>query len=220
MKEIPTAENWMALSTAYELLSLGFLLPTKETAQALTSGEFSAACSEVCSSLQIDPSQKELMIDNLAEFLDADCDQVLHEIRREYTRLFVGEKRPLITPYIGVWEAEQQGSDGLLFVSQGSVEVEHFMRHRGVAKNLDAGQTNDPLDHVGTVCEFMQYLCLVNAQAIKVADGFEVKPDDYKEFLSKHFVAYASWFTDQVRSITRSSFYKAMALLLNFVLTR
>lgn len=218
MKEIRTVENWMALATAYELLSLGFLLPTKETAQALVSGEFSAACSEVCSCLQLDQVQTEMIRSSLSEYLDADCDQVFHEIRREYTRLFVGEKKPLITPYLGVWEAGQQGSDGLLFISKGSIEIEHFMRDRGVAKDLDAGQINDPVDHIGTVFEFLKYLCLVNACAIKAPDGFKIKSGDYAEFLTSHFDSYANWLTDQVLSISRSSFYKASTLLLSLVL--
>lgn len=219
MKKMQASENWMALSTAYELLSLGLLLPTKETAQALISGEFGAACSEVCSCLQIDHLQTEKMLSNLSEYRNEDYGQVFHEIRCEYTRLFVGEKKPLITPYLGIWEAEEKGTNGLLFVSPGSVEIEHFMRERGVAKDIDAGQANTPVDHIGTVCEFMQYLCLVNACALEVPDSFEIKPDDYEEFFVNYFAPYASWLIDQILSISRSSFYKAMALLLTCVLS-
>lgn len=219
MKKIQSAEDWMVLSAAYELLSLGFLLPTKETIQVLVSGEFGDACFEVCSSLEADYVQEEMIRDYLSGYLDTDCDQRLHEVRREYTRLFVGEKTPLTTPYIGIWEAEEAGTEGLLFVSQGSVEIEHFMRGRGVAKNLAAGQTNSPVDHVGTVCEFLQYLCLVNAHAIKAPDGFEVKSDDYARFLASHFTPYASWLSERLLLISQNPFYKAMALLLGVVLS-
>lgn len=219
MKETQSAENWMALSTAYELLSLGLLVPSKETAQALVSGEFSEACSEICSSLGVDHSQAEMLLNTLHEFIGRDCEEVFSEIRREYTRLFVGEKKPPITPYIGLWETEKEGVEGLLFVSQGSIEIEHFMRDRGVAKDLAAGQTNDPVDHIGTVCEFLQYLCLVNARAVKTPDGFEVEPDDYRNFLADYFAPYAYWLIRQISTTSRSSFYKAMALLLDFALS-
>lgn len=212
-----TPEEWMVEATAFELLSLAFLLPTQDAAEALVSGEFANACEEVLEALECDSSEMDEIVSLLSNYRGAEADEVFHALRQEYTFLFVGEREPRITPFIGVWAAQERGQKGLLFVSQETVEIEHFMRDRGVAKNLAAGQVNDPVDHIGTVCEFLKYLCLVNAKAIQAPEGFAIQDGDYEVFAGAYFAPYARWFSDQVADQARCPFCKAMALFLKRV---
>ncbi len=215
-----TPEEWMYEATAFELLSLAFLLPTKEAADALVSGEFADACEEVLGALECGSFEMGEIATLLSDYDSGDAEDVFHALRKEYTYLFVGEREPLITPFVGVWAAQERGQKGLLFVSKESVEIERFMRDRGVAKNLEAGQVNDPVDHVGTICEFLKYLCLANAKAIKVSEGGVVEEGDYETFVCEHFASYARWFSDRVFEQARCPFYKAMALFLKQVCDR
>ncbi len=214
------AEQSMVRATAFELLSLMFLLPDGKLAEALASGEFGAACNEVSTALM---EQSGCFAEGLPELFSCyagrNADEVLHEVRAEYTRLFVGEKLPIITPFAGIWAAQQQGQDGLLFVSKQSLEIERFMHCCGVAKDLPSGQANDPLDHFGTMCEFAKYLQLVCAGAVAVPEGFEVADDDFSRFMTEYFRPYATWLVDTLREQARRPFYEDAAGFLSIVLT-
>lgn len=217
MENDKALEEWVHAAAAFELLSLAFLLPTKVTAESLVAGGFADACEEVLWTLGCSSSEMDEIASFLSEYDGGEAEEVFHALRKEHTYLFIGERDPRITPFIGVWTAQERGRKGLLFVSKESVEIEHFMRDRGIVKNLSAGQVNDPVDHIGTVCEFLKYLCLANAKAIRVSEDVAVGEDDFEAFVCQHFASYALWFSNQVYDQTRCLFYKAMALFLKQV---
>jgi len=211
-------QEWMLRATAFELLALMYLTPTKESAEALATGDFSDACDEVLQAMGCDQSERGRVTDPLASYAGQDADKVFHELRHEHTHLFVGERFPLITPYAGVWAAEQKGQKGLLFVGRESMDIERFMRRCGVAKNLEAGQANDPVDHVGTMCEFLKYLCLLNAQAVQAPSGAQVEDGDFETFLKDYFQSYARWLSQRSLELARIPFFQASAQFLDLVL--
>lgn len=213
------AEQTMVRATAFELLSLMFLLPDSKLAEALAAGEFAAAGNEVSAALTDQSGHAtEGSSELFSCYAGRDADEVLHEVRAEYTRLFVGEKLPIITPFAGIWAAQQQGQDALLFVSKQSLEIERLMHRCGVAKDLPSGQVNDPLDHFGTMCEFAKYLHLVSAGAVAVPEGFEVSDDDFTGFMAEYFRPYATWLVGALREQARRPFYEDAAGFLSIVL--
>lgn len=141
-----SADEWMARAALFELLSLGLLKPGRPIAEALASGEFAAACAETLGALGLGDAAAAAGVD-LADYEGDNAEKIYHEVLREYTRLFVGTREPLITPFAGVRASQAQGQRGLLFVGKESMAVERFMRRCGVAKNLAAGQSNDPAPH-------------------------------------------------------------------------
>lgn len=161
----------------------------------------------------VDPAVRK-GIEGLSVYEGKSSDDVLHEVRREHTRLFVGMVEPPITPYVGVWDALSRGVAPVLAVGRESMAIERFMRRCGVAKDLDAGQVNEPMDHVGTVCEFLEYLCLVNARAIVPAAMAELHEGDYEMFLSDHFRGYAQWLHRKVEGLSDSALYLSVTKLL------
>lgn len=204
----------MNRATLYELLSLGFLMPRRETAEALSSGEFAEASGEVLMALDISKDTCNQIIGLFASYKGRDPEEIYHEILRDFTRLFVGEREPLVTPYAGVRASQEKGHQALLFVGKESMAIERFMKTRGVTKDLQAGQSNDPLDHVGTVCEFLKYLCLVNAQAVVPVEGAEVADEDFEAFWRDLWGNYPKWCVESVLTQANSHFYRAMAVLL------
>lgn len=214
-----TPGGWAARATLFELLSLGLLKPERVVAEVLVSGEFMAACVETLEVLGLDDkaaSVREL----LTGYGGAGFEEACHEILREHTRLFVGERGPLVTPFAGVRAAQVRGQRGLLFVGPESMAIERFMRRCGVAKDLAAGQVNDPVDHIGTMCEFMKFLCLVNAHAVVPSRGAVVEVNDFDRFMVDHFSPYAIWCANQLRELSDIPFYCAMAIMLNAAATR
>lgn len=214
MESKMTAERWMHRASAFELLSLAFLLPSRPLAEAVATGEYAEAAGEAFGLAAPGDERVTEAVAYLAAAADGDAQAALHALRREHTRLLVGEKEPPLTPYAGVWRAQQQGQQGLLFVSEASLAIERFMARCGVAKDLDAGQTNDPVDHIGTMAEFLQFLCLVKARAVQAPAGAAIGTDDFDTFLAEYFAPYATWLASELIAQTRSDFFKGAALLL------
>lgn len=207
-------EEWMARAAVFELLAMGLLVPTSMLAETLSSGEYTEACAEAMEGCGLAASTA---FDGLAEYAGANPNDLLHELRREYTYFFSKVPEPAIIPYIGVWHEHQRGCKALLLVSRQSIEIERFMRRCGVAKDLSSGQSNDPVDHIGTICEFMKYLCLVNARAVRVADTAEVREEDFECFFERYFKGYALWCSNRIGEFEHSAYYgfvaEALALL-------
>ncbi len=199
--------DWMARAALFELLSMGLLVPTPKLAGALADGEYAAAAEEAAEACELELGASS----RLAAYSGREIDGLFHELRRERTALFARAPEPAITPCVGVWDARRHGQRGLLFVGRESMAIERFMRRCGVAKDLAAGQSNDPVDHVGTVCEFMKYLCLVNARAIEPGAGAEVREDDFEVFHREHFRDYAIWCAGEIRKNDPSPFYAFVA---------
>jgi len=94
------------------------------------------------------------------------------------------------------------------------------MKRCGMVKNLQDGKANDPMDHVGTMCEFLEYLCLLKAEAIVGPVGIEVGENDLGEFFETHFEPYAVWCASRVKEGARTALYRSMSDLLEFAIKK
>lgn len=196
-------------AAAWELLALSFRYPDTVLVDAVASGEWSEAAHEVADALGIALPQgwgKEL-----GGYVGADEQTLLHSLRAEATRLFVGSPEPVCTPYEGVWRAADDGVQALLLVNPHSMEVERFMRACGLGQPKG---TNEPLDHIATECELMEYLTLVEAGLAAASTSVEMPEDAYGQFFSEHLSTWAGRFADKVTKETREAFFVAAAQLL------
>ena len=201
-----------ARAAAWELAAFSFRYPTEELAEAVTSGEWTDAAREVAEALGLE----------LPESFgagDAESVQDLKALRVEATRLFVGSPQPAVSPYEGVWRAQEEGVQALLFVNPHSMAVERFMKSCGLARPEG---TNEPLDHVATEWELLQYLALEASGAVaREGDG---RADEdfpggspaaaYEAFLSDHASVWMPRFAEKVIEETRQPFYRSAAQLL------
>ncbi|MFQ9181132.1 MAG: molecular chaperone [Eggerthella lenta] len=126
--------------------------------------------------------------------------------------------KPACSPYEGVWVAEADGVQPLLFVNPRSMEVERFMRVRGLGRPEG---TNEPLDHVATECELLEHLALraAGAPASEGApDGADLPGGSpaaaYGRFLSGHAQAWMPAFAERLAAEARHPFYRAAAAYL------
>lgn len=211
-----TNEQMVAYAALFELASMGLLSTTEEIAKVLVSGEYAEACNEMA----IIAGIAEIDTTILSCYSKADAAKTFHELRRERTRLFVGERCPLITPYAGIRAAQKRGQRGQLMVDEESIAIERFMRRCGVVKDLSAGQANDPIDHFGTMCEFMQYLCMVVTHTIAPAEGAAVDDSDVPLFHAKHFAPYGTWCAERLSQEARTPYYIFLATLIDILANR
>ena len=148
-----------------------------------------------------------------------DAEALLHALRAEATHLFVGAPDPVVSPYEGVWRAADDGVQALLFVNPHSMEVERFCKACGLGRPEG---TNEPLDHVATECELLEYLALLAGGLAVPAEGAPA-PDAlpggspaaaYDEFLRDHALTWMPRFAEKTASEARLPFYRAGAHLL------
>ena len=213
-----SADIWQARAAMCELLALSFRYPEdKVLAEAIASGEWGEAADEIAGALGIDWTAAAAPGAAEAAALP-DPDDIQKELRPEATRLFVGAPGPACSPYEGVWAAEADGVQPLLFVNPRSMEVERFMRSCGLGRPEG---TNEPLDHVATECELLERLALRAAGA----PASEGAPDGaglpggspaaaYGRFLSGHAQAWMPAFAERLASESRHPFYRAAAAYL------
>ncbi len=204
-------KTWESRAALYELLARTFLFVEREVVSALTSGDYADAIAELVDMNGIALASEEDLAAELGCYLGKDDDEVLHALREEYTRLYLNPSRSLVAPYAGVWESLEKGQKPLLFVSRGSMAVERFMGKCGI---VQGGNSNDPLDHIGSMLEFLMHLCTLKAKLVEPPEGVEIPEDAYEAFYKDHFIAFAQAFADKTIDCSNEPFFAAGARVL------
>ena len=152
-----SADTWQARAAMCELLALSFRYPEDTTlADAVASGEWGEAADEIAGALDINWTAAAAPGAAEAASLP-DSAELQKDLRAEATRLFVGAPKPVCSPYEGVWRAEADGVQPLLFVNPHSMAVERFCKSCGLGRPEG---TNEPLDAVWAELELLEYLAL------------------------------------------------------------
>jgi len=209
-----TGTDWGLRAAAYELAAFSLRYPTPELAEAISSGEWAAAAHEIAQALELDLPQ--------GFAAQASADDV-PALRAEATRLFVGAPKPVCSPYEGVWRAADDNVQALLFVNPHSMEVERFCRSCGLGRPQG---TNEPIDHVATELELLEYLASLEAGIASPAEGAPAANGlpgasagaAHGEFLRDHALVWIPRFAQKLRASTGLGFYRAVADLLEALL--
>ena len=223
---------WQARATAWELLAISLRYPEHELACAVASGEWAQAADEIAAALgasapgfgalagDAPTAASEAAVSGNASG-EAVADALLHALRAEATRLFVGAPEPEVSPYEGVWGAKDDDVQPLLFVSPRAMAVERFCRDCGLGRPEG---TNEPLDHVATECELLEHLASVTAGFAALPEGFvgESLPGGsaqaaYALFFEEHAATWMPRFADAVAAAARYPFFRDAAALLRVV---
>lgn len=207
------ANNWQVKAAVLELLSFSYLYPTQKTVLPLVSGEYKEAICEIAFLTGITLPEEET--ENLSLYIGCSDDELLRALRKEATRMFLGIPEPLISPYEGIWRAEDDGTEPLLFINPHSMAVERFMNSCGL---MQAEGKNEPFDYVATELEFLEYLAGLEAGIVAPSPQIECPEKGwaymYEQFFEEHIQTWMPRFAKAVISETRESYYKVSALLL------
>ena len=214
--------DWQTEAVALELLSLSFRYPDDVLCEAVLSGEWLGAALDVARVLELDLPEgfedARLAVGADGSAIES-VEGMKHALRAEATHLFVGAPNAAVSPYEGIWRAGDDGVQGLLFVNPHSMAVERFMGACGLGKPEG---TNEPLDHVSTELEVLQYLAMLEAGMTQPLEG--AVPADalpggspaaaYAQFVSEHAATWLPRFARAVQEQARLPFYRAAAQLL------
>ena len=218
-------ELWMTRAAACELLALSLRYPTDELARILASGEWADAAREIAAALGAELSEDAMADLPGAEggSPDARAEELLRALRPEATYLFVGAPNPSCSPYEGVWRAEADGVQPLMFVNPRAMEVERYCHACGLGS---PDGTNEPLDHVATEFELLEVLALRAAAATVQVEGEGWAVPDaelpggsasaaYDRFVADHLSTWVPDFAERLFTEARIPFYRSVAGLLS-----
>jgi len=219
---------WGTLATCWEYLAVSLRLPASELIDAVSSGEWGQAGLEVAGVLGLsdNPDIRGELLDPLATACNPEAlgrDDCLRKLRAEYTRLFVYTPDAVVAPYESVWYAEEKGIQPMLYVSRTAMDVERFCKQCGLGR---PGGTNEPLEHIATECELLEYLAALAGGLVELPDDGEAPQypggspaGAYAEFLAKHGV-WMPRFSAALLQETRLPYYRAVARLLESLVAR
>lgn len=210
-------ELWQARAMACELLALSFRYPDDNLVAVVSSGEWADAACEIWMQLG-----KALPDDWAAEALDVD----IHDLRADATRLFVGVPEAECNPYESFWQAQDDGVQPLMFINPHAMDVERFCKACGLVADPDCA-ANDPVDHIATEFELMEYLASVEAGIVEPAENGPSADSfpgggaaaAYGQFVEEHLRVYAPRFADKLEERARTAYYRAAAKLLRAFLS-
>lgn len=202
--------DWIAKAELFELLSMALRFTDWELTEVLVTGEYADALAEACGGVGLLNDVTSEAIEQLAAYKGRNNEEVFRDIRCEYTRLFVGVDGPVVSPYAGVHYAEGIGVTPALFVNREAMAVERLARDCGLARPEG---TNEPLDHIATELEFLEYLCLDRAGVVN-SEGGVVPADAYENFYEERFAPYARHIAGLVTESTGEPLFLAASAII------
>ncbi|RNL19891.1 molecular chaperone TorD [Slackia faecicanis] len=216
--------DWGLVATTCEFLAFSFRYPDRGAVMPIASGEWADALDELRRAwgFAADAECGELTRADSGEGPEA----VLHALRQEATRLFVGPPTPAASPYESVWAAARTHAAPLLFVSPSAIAVERFCAACGLGRPQG---TNESLDHVSSELELLQFLASVESGAVDAASCGVALADlpggspatAFELFFDEHPAMWMCDFACEVERISSRVFYRAAARLLrDFVSAR
>lgn len=190
-----------ALGNMFRLLSTAFQPPTERLAGLVVSGALARDVAATWHELDLPDNDAAAFAGTLSQaYENRDANTVLHEMRCENTRLFLGD-RPLVENSEGPWRKRAEGKQGAaLMVNSYSVEVADFMRSCGIERK--AGY-NDCIDYVENELEF----------AALLAERGEGALEPLEEFIAGHLKIWLPGFCGDVIAQTRTPYYRVLCEL-------
>lgn len=196
------------LSTLFKLFSIAFSPPTSAQVETISAGLFQNDIKSIWEATELPQDKIDTFSNALRPYVGVDGEELLHELRREFTRLFLGDQ-PLIANSEGMWRMKAEGRRAVLIINTYSLEVADFMRQCGVVK---AEGYNDCVDYIETECDFAAFLA---SEPDHLIDLEKDPASLLDEFLDKHLLVWAPGFCTEVATTSCVVYYQALSVLLS-----
>lgn len=194
------------LSNMFSLLSVGWAAPTLDRARLLTEGTFAREVRDTWLALGLPEAEADAFCEALSVYEGRDSEEVLHEVRREYTWLFMLERRVENTE--GPWRKKDAGHEQVLYmVNDISMGIQDFMASCGVVRPKGYNESVDRIDNEWEFCRI-----LAEDPAYMAEQG--VSPEEkLTQFIDEHVRVWVPGFSEQVVAASRIPYYRALAEL-------
>jgi TorA maturation chaperone TorD len=138
---------------------------------------------------------------------DGLTDEMLSDLRVDYTRLFVGQRRMEVPP----WESVYFSMERLTFQEE-TVDVRRWYKQFGVQPNVSG---KEPEDHIAFELSFAGHLAGQAVSALEADDEatFNSFLNAQREFLADHLLRWGWKWAELALDYAHTDFYKGLALL-------
>lgn len=209
------------LGAAFKLLAVAWRPPTAGPwVEAVTSGLMVRDLVKVAAELELPKEAIGTFSEALAAYEGADPEEVLHRLRRDETRLFIGLD-PVVENAEGPWLQRDHGvAHPIRMINNHSVAVADFMKACGVVRRE---KYNDCIDYLFNELEFCGYLAdrPLAEGAGESADTADAAEEDaaaieqLEAFIDEHLGRWVPGFCAEVAAEAREPFYRGLAVLTN-----
>lgn len=204
----------IAASDMYRLLFMALHFPTSELALALLDGSFTEDVMAIFEELNFSAAEMAKIKTGLIA-LQGDQnrkDELLTQMRREYTRLFTHPKNPVIAIYETTFRYDPEdelASKPALFISPAALDAERCYKKAGL---MMSREINEPADHMATEMEFMMYLYLQKVKGLREDNQEERvrREEEIEEFREAHLQKWAKDFFDRCSSASQNDAYRVI----------
>lgn len=194
------------LSNLFSLFSVALADPTIERARLVTEGTLADDVEATWEALELPAAPVQEFRRALDEYRGRDDEEVLHEIRQEYTRLFMLKR--LVENTEGVWRKKRDGqAQAFYMINDIAMGVQDFMRFCGVVRPEGY---NDSVDRIDNEWQFCSVLATDPPYLAEKGISAEEKLD---QFLDEHMKVWVPGFTDDLLRETRCPYYRAVGAL-------
>ncbi|KTE92433.1 dehydrogenase [Desulfitobacterium hafniense] len=201
----------IAASDMYQLLAIALQLPTQELAEGVLSGSLAEDVLSIYQELGFSNETIEKTGTKFAEIKNSNItkEELLTELRQEYTRLFTHPKKSEIEIYETLFRYVPEEGEGKpsLFISPAALDAERCYKKADLVR---AKEVNEPGDHMATEMEFMMFLYLEKAKALQEDNQEQVarRAAQIKEFNELHLQRWAKPFFEKMTAVSHSTFYR------------
>lgn len=197
------------VSILFRLFAVAFRPPAIGAwADSIVSGSLCNDMTAAWAALELPEGPLAEFCAKLDVYAGRDAEEVLHELRREETRLFIGED-PLVENAEGTYLQRKHGvRHPVRMIGQHSVAVADFMKSCGVTRQE---RYNDCIDYLENECDFCGYLATEPQYLIDLGVDPLGKLD---EFAHNHMLLWVPSFCAEVVSETKAPYYAGIALLM------
>lgn len=196
------------ISAIFKLLAVAFRPPQSGAwTRAITSGSLACDLQNCWRSLELPDRPINIFADALDDYEERDEDDVLHELRIEATRLFIGDG-PLVENTEGTWLQAHAGvKKPIRMINNHTAKVTAFMKSCGVVRQQ---KYNDCIDYIENEYDFAGYLA---SEPAALSDMGIDAADKLDEFVAVHMTKWIPGFCDEVCERTKEPYFIGICTL-------
>ena len=198
-----------SISALFKLFAVAFRPPQAGAwTNSISSGSLANDIASCWQALELPKEPLDAFLESTKPYIGRDPESLLHELRVEETRLFIGDG-PLVENTEGTWLQARAGiAKPIRMINNHTASVTEFMKSCGVVRQP---KYNDCIDYVENECDFAGYLA---SEPEALAELGLDAADKLDEFASEHMKRWLPGFCDDVRSATDVAYYRGICTLL------
>lgn len=198
-----------SISAVFKLFAVAFRPPASGPwVESIASGSLARDMESCWRALELDEKPLAAFANALASYEGREPEAILHELRIEATRLFIGDG-PLVENTEGTWLQAHAGvKKPIRMINSHTVAVTEFMKSCGVVRQP---KYNDCIDYVENECDFAGYVASEPAALAEIGSDAAAKLD---EFIASHMQLWIPGFCDEVMAQSDCPYYQGICTLM------